>query len=80
MCPETGDYANILSFQRRCNGSYISPGALSCIDERSFLWYNSPNMHGRDALFMGEQKEKRPVILHCWYMCEPIDENHAKCP
>ena len=63
MFPKTGDYANIFSFQRRCNGSYISPGALSCIDERKFLCYNTPNMHGREAFFMEEQKKKTPCNI-----------------
>ena len=63
MCPETGESDNILSFRRRCNGSYIFQGTLSCIDERDFLWYNTPNMHGREAFFMEEQKKKTPCNI-----------------
>ena len=77
---KTGNFANILSFRKRCNGSYIFRQAVSRIDERNFLWYNTHNMHGREAFFMEEQKKKRPVILLCWPMCEPIDENHAFPP
>jgi hypothetical protein len=63
MHPETGDFANILSLRRSCGGSYIFRQAVSRIDERNFLWYNTPNMHGREAFFMEEQKEKTPCNI-----------------
>ena len=63
MTPKTGDFANIFSSQRRWKERYILRPAVSYIDERNFLWYNTPNMHGREAFFMEEQKKKTPCNI-----------------